>query len=167
MEEIPYDFVRKRLSIAVRGRDDPAAAPLLITKGALDPVLAICAEIRHGGAAAPLDEPAREAIVARAARWADAGFRVLAVATRRVGRPPPHAAADETAMVFEGFLLFFDPPKPDAAQAIASLRRLGVELKVITGDSHRVALHVAQAVELPVRGVLTGADLDNLHDEAL
>jgi Mg2+-importing ATPase len=70
-------------------------------------------------------------------------------------------------MVFEGFLLFFDPPKADAAQAIADLRRLGVELKVITGDSYRVALHVAKAVDLPVRGVLTGADLDHLHDEAL
>jgi Mg2+-importing ATPase len=167
VEEIPYDFVRRRLSIAVRRRDDAAADALLITKGALDPVLGICADLRAGGAAAPLDDAGRESLRGRAAAWADAGYRVLAVATRRMARPPPYTAADESAMVLEGFLLFFDPPKPDAAPAIASLRRLGVELKVITGDSHRVALHVARAVDLPVRGVLTGAEIDALHDEAL
>ena len=167
VEEIPYDFVRRRLSIAVRRRDGPADDVLLITKGAVDPVVAICTELRTGSAAAPLDAARREAIGERAAAWAEAGYRVLAVATRRMTRLPPYTAADESTMVLEGFLLFFDPPKPDAAQAIASLRRLGVELKVITGDSHRVALHVAKAVALPVHGVLTGAELDNLHDEAL
>jgi Mg2+-importing ATPase len=70
-------------------------------------------------------------------------------------------------MVFEGYLLFFDPPKPDAAQAIRDLKRLGVDLKIITGDNRCVALHVAQAVELPVQGLVTGAQLDELHDEAL
>ena len=167
VEEIPYDFVRKRLSIAVRRRDDHAADALLITKGALDPVLAICTELRTGATSAALDQARAQAIRDRAADWADAGFRVLAVATRRMDRPPPYTAADESAMAFEGFLLFFDPPKPDAAQAIADLRRLGVELKVITGDSRRVALHVARAVDLPVLGVVTGTELDDLHDEAL
>ncbi len=167
VEEIPYDFVRKRLSIAVRRRGDPAADMLLITKGALDPVLAICTDVRTATITLPLDDALRQSIRDRTAVWADAGFRLLALATRRMTRPPPYSAADESAMALEGFLLFFDPPKPDAAQSIASLRRLGVELKVITGDSHRVALHVAQAVDLPVRGVLTGSEMDNLHDEAL
>jgi Mg2+-importing ATPase len=167
VEEIPYDFVRRRLSIAVQRGDDPDAEALLITKGALDPVVAICGDVRDGSGTAALDETGRRRIAARADAWADAGFRVLAVATRRMSSPPPYTAADETSMVLEGFLLFFDPPKPDAAETLASLRRLGIELKVITGDSHRVALHVAQAVDLPVRGVLTGADMDNLHDEAL
>jgi Mg2+-importing ATPase len=167
VEEIPYDFVRRRLSIAVRRRGDPSAESLLITKGALGPVLATCTDVRGGTGTAALDDPQRRAIASRAAGWADAGFRVLAVATRRMSRAPPYTAVDEATMVFEGFLLFFDPPKPEAAQTLADLRRLGVELKVITGDSHRVALHVAQAVSLPVHGVLTGAELDNLHDEAL
>jgi Mg2+-importing ATPase len=167
VEEIPYDFVRRRLSIAVRRRGDAAAEALLISKGALDPVVAICADLRSGTATAPLGEGERQTISERASAWADAGFRVLAVATKRMTRPPPYTAVDESKMVFEGFLLFFDPPKPDAAQAIADLRRLGIELKVISGDSHRVALHVAKAVSLPVRGVITGAEMDNLHDEAL
>jgi Mg2+-importing ATPase len=167
VEEIPYDFVRKRLSIAVRRRDDPAAAVLLITKGALDPVVSICTAVRDGTATTALDDRWRRAIGDRAAAWADSGFRVLAVATRPMASPAPYTAANEHGMVFEGFLLFFDPPKPEAAQAIADLRRLGVELKIITGDSHRVALRVAQAVQLPVQGVLTGTQLDDLHDEAL
>lgn len=167
VEELPYDFVRKRLSVAVRERGSAAGGALLITKGALDAVLAICSRIRLGEDTAELDDAQRDAITGRAAAWADAGYRVLALATRQMPRPAPFTAADESDMVFEGFLQFFDPPKPDAAQALASLRRLGIELKVITGDSHRVALHVAKAVDLPVRGVLTGADLDNLHDEAL
>jgi Mg2+-importing ATPase len=166
-EEIPYDFVRKRLSIAVRGSGDAPGVSLLVTKGALDGVLAACTEVRTEGAAVRLDEAFRAAIVERAATWEDAGFRVLAVASRRMSRPAPYTPADEAGMAFEGFLQFFDPPKPDAAEVIASLRHLGVELKVITGDSHRVALHVAQAVKLPVRGLLTGRELDELHDEAL
>jgi Mg2+-importing ATPase len=167
VEEFPYDFVRKRLSVAVRCGDDPPGDAQLITKGALEPVLAICDDLRAGRTTVALDEAQRQGLRNQAAQWADAGFRVLAVATRRMRRPPPYTVADESGMVFEGFLQFFDPPKPDAAQAIVDLRRLGVELKVITGDSRRVALHVAQAVDLPVRGVLTGTELDNLRDEAL
>jgi Mg2+-importing ATPase len=165
-EEIPYDFVRKRLSVAVR-EPGAGAGARLITKGAVEPVLAICAHLRAGSDRVALGPEQRRALVARAAEWADAGFRLLAVATRTVEERPAYSAADERDMVFEGFLLFLDPPKPDAARAIADLRRLGVELKVITGDSHRVALHVARAVDLPVRGVMTGAQLDELHDEAL
>ncbi len=167
VEEIPYDFVRKRLSVAVRESTGSAGTTRLITKGAVDPVLAICSQLRIATEVQSLDQPRRAALVERAARWADQGFRVLAVATREVQTRPAYTIADEADMIFEGFLLFFDPPKPDAAQAIADLRKLGVELKVITGDSHRVALHVAQAVQLPVNGLVTGAQLAGMHDEAL
>jgi Mg2+-importing ATPase len=164
-EEIPYDFVRKRLTIAVRrpGQDDDT----LITKGALDAVLAVCTGWRHASAAAPMVETEREQLRQRAAAWADEGFRVLGVATRTVERRERYAVNDEQAMVFEGFLLFFDPPKPDAAEAIKQLKRRGVTLKIITGDSRRVAAHVAQAVGLKAGRILTGAELREMHDEAL
>jgi Mg2+-importing ATPase len=166
VEEIPYDFVRKRLSIAVAAVAD--AAPVrLITKGAFEPVLAICSSWRTGGATKPLDAAARTALEERAEHWADQGFRVLALATRELPRRSRYTVADETGMVFEGFLLFFDPPKPDAAQAIGDLRRLGVKLKIITGDHRRVAEHVAAAVGLKVEGVVTGSQMHELHDEAL
>jgi Mg2+-importing ATPase len=164
-EEIPYDFVRKRLTIAVRrpGDDDDT----LITKGALDPVLGVCSTLRRGASVAPLDDSVRETLRARAEGWADEGFRVLGVATRRMPRRDRYSVDDEQAMQFEGFLLFFDPPKPDAARAIGQLRERGVALKIITGDSRGVAAHVAHAVGLKAARILTGADLRTMRDEAL
>lgn len=164
-EEIPYDFVRKRLTVAVHA--STPGQDLLITKGALDPVLDCCTSVRDGDALIALDTAQRQRLLAQAAQWQDGGTRVLGLATRQMPTQPRYSAADETELVFEGFLLFVDPPKPDAARAIADLRRLGVSLKVITGDSRRVAVHVAQLVGLNVEGVLTGADLDQMHDEAL
>ncbi len=164
-EEIPYDFVRKRLTIAVRksGQNDDT----LITKGALDGVLAACTGRRRGSSATPMSEAAHEQLRERAAAWADEGFRVLGVATRTIERRERYAVDDEQTMVFEGFLLFLDPPKPDAAEAIRQLKRRGVALKIITGDSRRVAAHVAQAVGLKAGRILTGAELREMHDEAL
>ncbi|MGB3427028.1 MAG: magnesium-translocating P-type ATPase [Burkholderiaceae bacterium] len=164
-EEIPYDFVRKRLSVAVRGHGRNEGRNLLITKGALDPILAICTRVH--GAQAPLDHERRAALLESAARWGDEGYRVLGVATRYVAAGPGYTAADEAGMRFEGFLLFFDPPKPDAAATVLDLAALGVQLKVITGDSRRVALHVASVVGMKVEGVLTGAELSTMRDEAL
>jgi Mg2+-importing ATPase len=167
-EEIPYDFVRKRLSVAVRAADAPAEAPVtLVTKGALDPLLAVCASMRDGAAVRALDPPELERITQQAAQWADQGFRVLGVATRALDPRPQYEVADEIDLVFEGFLLFFDPPKPEAAKAIRDLHRLGVQLKIITGDSHRVAQHVAAAVGLKTGEVVTGARLQQVHDDAL
>ncbi|MGE5339445.1 MAG: magnesium-translocating P-type ATPase [Gemmatimonadota bacterium] len=164
-EEIPYDFVRKRMTVAVHGLQ--AADDLLITKGALEPALAVCASLRQGGATSALDDEGRAALTQRAEQWADQGFRVLAVATREMPKRAAYTVADEVDLVFEGFLLFFDPPKPDAAEAIDDLKRLGVELKIITGDSRRVAQHVARAVDLPADAVVTGAQLRDMRDEAL
>ncbi len=166
LDEIPYDFVRKRLSVVVRDGD---AAPSMVTKGALEPLLAACASVgdgRHPPQA--LDPEARAAILARFRAWSAQGYRVLGVATRpvdpagrRLGRD------DETDLEFRGFLRFFDPPKPDAGATVAALARLGVTLKIVTGDHHAVAEHVAREVGLPVAGVLTGAQVTALSDEAL
>ena len=166
-EEIPYDFVRKRMSIAVRAADASVGAPVqLITKGALDPLLAECAKMRAGGDVIELNKGRRRQLLTQAASWADQGFPVLGVTTRALADRSQYTAADETDLVFEGFLLFFDPPKPEAAQAIRELRRLGVRLKIITGDNQRVAQHVAAAVGL--KGTLvTGAQLQQVHDDAL
>jgi Mg2+-importing ATPase len=119
------------------------------------------------GEDAPLAADRRAALLERAARWGDEGYRVLGVATRHVEARAKYTAADEAEMRFEGYLLFFDPPKPDAAKTIGALAALGVRLKVITGDSHRVALHVANMVGMEVEGVLTGGELGAMRDEAL
>jgi Mg2+-importing ATPase len=166
-EEIPYDFVRKRLSIAVRDSSGNKGTYTLITKGAFDKVLDVCVSLRAGGKTVPMDAENRDALREKFSAWSDQGFRVLGVAVKEVPPREKYPLEEERGMTFAGFLLFFDPPKPDVREAIADLTRLGVTLKVITGDNRRVTLHVAQTTGLDVTGMLTGADLDEMHDEAL
>jgi len=164
-EEIPYDFVRKRLTIVVKekGRD---TTPLMITKGALDNILAISTLVQDDNKVVPLDETLAQ-IRQRYLAWSDQGFRVLGVAIKKVEPKQMYTSSDERNMVFCGFLLFFDPPKQGVEKAVENLARLGVQLKIITGDNQRVALHVAQLVGMKVTGIITGADMNTMRDEAL
>jgi P-type Mg2+ transporter len=164
LDEIPYDFLRKRLSIAVADRND---ARLLVTKGALANVLEVCSHIEERGEPVALTPAHRQAIRSRLRDYAAKGHRVLGVAYRALPVQPAYARADEHDLVFAGFLLFFDPPDPGARRALADLARLGVRVKIITGDNPLVALHVAQEVGLKVTRTLTGAELRGLRDEAL
>jgi Mg2+-importing ATPase len=166
-EEIPYDFVRKRLSIAVQDTTQNKSTYTLITKGALDKVLEASSHIQEDGKAVLLDGMRHEALQAKFAGWSEQGFRVLGVATKEVAPQLEYPVEEECNMTFIGFLLFFDPPKPDAQKAIADLKNLGVTLKVITGDNRRVALHVAETTGMQVTGVLTGAELNQMSDDAL
>ena len=163
VDEIPYDFVRKRLSVIVREGDHHR----FITKGALDNVLAACASVRDGRTDVSLDGGHRAQIQQRFEAWSGRGFRVLGVAVRDVGPQSKYSRDDEREMTFLGFLLFFDPPKSGVQEAIAGLAGLGVDLKIITGDNRLVALHTAEAVRLQVTDMLTGAQLNDLRDEAL
>ena len=173
LDEIPYDFVRKRLSIVVQGAVDAPpgpGVPLLITKGALDNVLAVCDSMRDGPSSTPLDAGRREAIRARLDEWGGEGIRVLGVATRRLPPLEPgsrYGRDVEGGLEFRGFLKFFDPPKPEVARTVADLGDLGVTLKIISGDNRYVTRHVADAVGLKVAGELTGPELAGLSDEAL
>jgi Mg2+-importing ATPase len=165
VDEIPYDFVRKRLSVVTANRQGERT---LITKGALDNVLSICNRVQAGEASHALDATTQAEIDRWYSEWSGKGFRVLGVATKTVDvRPTAYRRADETGLTFSGFLLFFDPPKADVQQAILDLASRGVQLKIITGDNQKVARHVAEAVSLGVTGVLTGSELNDLRDEAL
>ena len=165
VDEIPYDFVRKRLSVVAANAQGERT---LITKGALDNILSICTSLQSGDGAHPLDAATRAEIEQRYSEWSEKGFRVLGLATKTVdGRPEAYSHTDENALTFAGFLLFFDPPKADVQQVIVDLAKRGVQLKIITGDNQKVARHVAEAVNLPLQGVLTGSQLNDLHDEAL
>jgi P-type Mg2+ transporter len=165
IDEIPYDFVRKSLSVVAA---DASGARTLVTKGALDNVLGMCTSIAAAAGTAPLDAAARAHIEKRYDEWSGQGFRVLGVASRAVEeRSGSYTRADEQGLVFAGFLLFLDPPKADARQTIVDLAQRGVVLKMITGDNVKVARHVAQAVDLPVEYTLTGRELTAMSDEAL
>jgi Mg2+-importing ATPase len=168
LDEIPYDFVRKRLSVVVQNGDAAqAASPLLIVKGALEYVLEVCTQVHDGVVNMPLGDEHKAQIERRYVEWSDQGFRVLGVAVKSVSPQPVYTRNDERDLVFAGFLLFFDPPHPDAQKTLADLAKLGVQLKIITGDNRLVAMHVAEQVGMKVTGVVTGKELDELRDEAL
>jgi len=163
--EIPYDFVRKRLSVVTR---DAAGRRTLITKGALDAILGICANVSTGEGTASLDASHLALIEGKYRDWSEQGFRVLGIGTRSVSvQPGPYARSDEMGLTFSGFLLFFDPPKADVGRVIVDLATRGVQLKIITGDNMKVARHVADAVKLNVEGAITGRELGEMREEAL
>jgi len=165
VDEIPYDFVRKRLSVVTANAQGDRT---LIAKGALSNVLSVCSSVQSGDGVHPLEGTAQAEIERRYSEWSEKGYRVLGVATKTVdGQPKAYSHADESALTFVGFLLFFDPPKADVQQVIIDLAKRGVQLKIITGDNQKVARHVAEAVNLPLQGVLTGGALNDLPDEAL
>ena len=164
LSEIPYDFVRKRLSVAVETGDNQHR---LITKGALDNVLAVCTQVQDGNGPAPFDTQHEKQIRQRYAEWSAKGYRVLGVATKPVTLAANLAHSDECDLIFSGFLLFFDPPKPSVQKTLLDLAKLGVQVKIITGDNRLVAAHVAEVVGMPVVDMLTGDELGELSDEAL
>ena len=166
IDEIPYDFMRKRLTI-VAAIDDEPATHRIVTKGAFANVLAICSTVAGEGGEAPLDDAARERLEAYYREMGEAGYRVLAVASKRVLPKDDYGRDDESAMSLVGFLLFLDPPKPEVAQTIRNLARLGIGIKMISGDNRYVAAHVAGAIDLDPGAMLTGDEIARLKDEAL
>jgi Mg2+-importing ATPase len=160
LAEIPFDFVRKRVTVAVRD----AAGARLITKGAFRPVLEICADAADGAA---LGRQERVRLEQRYEDWTRQGTRVLAIATRRVDAKSAYTREDECRFTFAGFVTFLDRPKAGVATAIRDLAARGVSVKLISGDSRLVTEHVAGLVGLRETRVLTGRELDDLHDEAL
>jgi len=162
-DEIPYDFLRKRLSVLV-ARDD---THLMVTKGALQNVLAVCAAAETGAGTLVDIAVVRNEIQQRFEEFSSKGCRTLGVAYKNMGSTSRMNKDDETGMTFLGFLVLFDPPKPKIIETIASLKNLGVALKIITGDNHLVAANVSQQMGLSNTKILTGPDLRQLSDGAL
>lgn len=168
IDEIPYDFTRKRLSVIVQDTSaDPKADPLLISKGALENILSVCTSVVEKHQIQPIDKTMSVQIHQLYTQWSEQGYRVLGIATKQVARKSLYSITDENEMTFTGFLLFFDPPKAGIPQTLKQLEVLGVRLKIITGDNKLVARHIAQAIGLGDARLLTGAELNDLRDEAL
>ena len=166
IDEIPYDFIRKRLTIVVEPVDDPSHHSI-ITKGAFANVLAVCSTLTREGGEVALDDALRERLSSYFREMGAAGMRVLAVATRQVPAKPHYGHADEAAMSFAGYLLFRDPVKPEAQAAIRDLARLGIRIKIISGDNRYVTAHLAASLDLDPNALLTGEQLTQLSDESL
>jgi len=163
-DEIPYDFIRKRLSVVVTA---PAGETLMICKGAIDAVLEVCGSVRDSGSQHALDESIHARITDRFRAWSEQGYRVLGVATRRLTESGPYGRQDEAGLCFDGFLLFLDPPKQGVQSRLAELADRGVAVKMISGDNRYVATHLAASIGLPSQRIMTGADLARLSSRAL
>jgi Mg2+-importing ATPase len=163
LDEVPYDFIRKRLSILISKGD----THLMVTKGALSNVFAVCssAEIAEGRIVdiATVKEQVRQQFE----EFSRKGFRTLGVAYKDVVSDTVITREQEAGMTFLGFVILFDPPKPGIIETIRELKHLGVSLKIITGDNRLLAAHVSQQVELLNPHILTGGDLHQMSDEAL
>lgn len=162
VNEIPYDFIRKRLSVIVRSTED-----LLITKGAVQNVLEVCAFIRTAKGLEPLDATHHAAIDEKFRRWSAEGYRVLGVAIRPFESRKTFSRTDEIDLAFAGFLLFLDPPKKGVKETLVELAHRGIAVKVISGDNRYVTAHLAQAIGLRADRIMTGEALSKLTKSAL
>src|SRR5450759_3081159 len=163
LDEVPYDFIRKRLSVLVADQD----RHVMVTKGALAEVLAVCSTARTADGADVQIGAVRDQIDTRYRDLSGQGFRTLGIAWRDVGPASQITRDQEADMVFAGLLVLFDPPKAGIVGTIGDLKRLGVGVKMITGDNRLVAAHTSAQVGLSNSELLSGADLRHMSDDAL
>jgi Mg2+-importing ATPase len=161
--EIPYDFIRKRLTIqAVNEKENIA-----ITKGALNIIIGICNRVEtEDGKIKSIDE-SKPAILQQYQQLSEAGYRTLGVAYKPADREKDFTKADEKDMVFLGFITLFDPPKANVTATLKHLEDLGVKLKIITGDNALVAKSLALQIGIKEPKIITGTELERMSNAAL
>ena len=164
IDEVPFDFIRKRLSVVLEYQNQR----FMITKGAPDEVAKVCAYYEVGGVVADITDEARGKIEQKYVELSAEGYRVLGVSYKRLREDKPvYDAGDEREMVFLGFIAFLDPPKETAKESIQLLKSAGVELKILTGDNELVTRRVCEYLGFEVRGIVTGGEIAQMHDDAL
>lgn len=165
VDEIPFDFQRRRMSVVVQ---DWEGKTQLVTKGAVEEMLQCCAWAECGGRVLPLEEGVRQRVLAKAGELNGQGMRVIAVAQKTNPSPAGQfSVEDERGMVLLGFLALLDPPKATAQAAIQALQEYGVSVKILTGDNEKVTQAICRQVGLPVERILLGTDLESLDDQTL
>ncbi len=166
IDEVPFDFERRRVSVLVEN----CGSRLLVVKGAPEDILRLATryEGENETDLRRLDGETLNTINKLFESLGNDGFRVLAIAWRQAEPDHSHAVVDdETEMVFAGFAAFLDPPKESTRDALAKLKESGVSVKIVTGDNELVTRHVCAQLDLPVTGILTGAEIQELGDNAL
>jgi len=165
VDEIPFDFSRRRMSVVVADEKDKTQ---LITKGAIEEMLAISTHVEYQGKIEPITDAIREEVLETCRSYNGDGMRILGVAHKT--HPSPvgsFSVTDESDMVLIGYLAFLDPPKESAEDAIAALREYGVAIKVLTGDNDAVTRTVCKQVGIPIDNILLGSDVADMTDGQL
>lgn len=165
LDEIPYDFIRKRLSIVVAGEDGASAQ--MITKGAVPNVLGCCTTFERDGTAVALDAAMIGSIDTFCETKGRQGYRILALASRQIKTRQNFGHDDETGMKLEGFLLFLDPLKEGIVETVQALKDVGIAVKIISGDNRHTAAHVGAMIGLDPAKILTGQQIAKLSGGAL
>jgi len=172
VDEIPFDFVRRRMSVVVKERGGtPGEKHILICKGAVEEIFNICSHAKYGGKIVPMSDFVRMEGERVTRSLNEEGFRVIAVAYKDIPIPqdsiPSYGTKDECDLVLVGYLAFLDPPKDSAREALAVLQEHGVAVKVITGDNDIVTRKICKEVGLYVHHTLLGREVERLSDEEL
>ena len=165
VDEIPFDFTRRRLSVVVKDRSGKTQ---MVTKGAVEEMLSVCSFVEMDGEVRAIDEEVKQRILKTVDDFNNDGFRVLALAHKT--NPSPvgkFSVEDEKDMVLLGYLAFLDPPKESTAEAIRALKNHGVETKILTGDNEKVTRTICRQVGLKVSNMILGSQLENMNDEEL
>lgn len=164
LDERPFDFERRRVSVLAEN----GAERIEIVKGAPEALLALCTQAKdRAGAIVPLDDALRGRLQGLLDDRAAQGLRSLALAWKPAVGQDRIAANDDEGLIFAGYCVFVDPPKPSATGAVARLEAAGIRIKVISGDAAAVVQHLVATLALPVEGVLTGDEIARLTDGAL
>ena len=165
IDELPFDFERRRMSVIVKDDEDVIS---MVTKGALEEMLAISSHVEYKKRITELTEEIRQEILAEVAQLNEQGLRVLGVSYKSdLEEDYDYEVKDESNMILTGYLAFLDPPKSSAAPAIEILAEYGVATKILTGDNDKVTQAVCEKVGLDVDNILLGVEVDALSDEEL
>ena len=165
IDELPFDFERRRMSVIVKDDEDVIS---MVTKGALEEMLAISSYVEYKNRITELTEEIRQEILAEVAQLNEQGLRVLGVSYKSdLEEDYDYEVKDESDMILTGYLAFLDPPKSSAAPAIETLAEYGVATKILTGDNDKVTQAVCEKVGLDVDNILLGVEVDALSDEEL
>ncbi|WP_016871947.1 magnesium-translocating P-type ATPase [Fischerella thermalis] len=171
VDEIPFDFVRRRMSVVVEELNPSHNKHILICKGAVEEIFNICSHAKYQGAITRMNEFVRADGMRVTQQLNEDGFRVIAVAYKEIPIPqdtiPTYGAKDECDLILVGYLAFLDPPKDSASQAIMALQEHGVAVKIITGDNDIVTRKICQEVDLQIDGILLGSQMEKMSDEQL
>ena len=176
VDEIPFDFQRRRMSVILKMHN---GKHLLICKGAVEEMLALCTSAFDPGddrslhiendRIVPMDETMRSTVLQTSEKMNEQGLRVLLVAIREFNgaHPLTYSLDDEQELTLTGFIGFLDPAKPSAPPAIEALQKLGVSIKVLTGDNETVTRKICSETGIPVQEIINGAELERMSDELL
>lgn len=167
LDEEPYDFIRKRLSILVSEQKDGNVSNFIVTKGAFDKVVEICDKAETADGSVVDIDALRQEINDRYQEYSSGGYRTLGLAYKVLDGLKCFGRDDEAGMVFLGFIILYDPPKEKIADTISHLKRLGVSLKIITGDNRYIAANLMKQIGHRQTGIMTGSELRETSDIAL